>query len=50
MKDSAAILLHVVLIKLKMGHKVDYRDNDIRFEEAQVLLSMQNYFLDENWA
>lgn len=49
-KIQLLFFLHVVLIKLKTGYQVGYHDNDIRFEEVQVLLSMQDYSLDENQA
>ena len=36
--------------KTQKGHEANYRDDDIRFEETQVLLSTQDYSLDENQA
>lgn len=42
--------IHAVLIKLKMGHEANYRDDDNQIEETQVLLSTQDYSLDENRA
>ena len=42
--------INEVLIKLKMGHEANYCDDEIRFEETQVLLSTQDYTLDENQA
>ena len=33
-----------------MGHEANYRDDDDQIEETQVLLSTQDYSLDENRA